>query len=517
MEEDTKLNNSLNRIATTSTIVFFGIIFSKLFSYAYRIIVARYFGPEVYGLLILGTMAIAWLISLSSLGLIEGLLRFVAFYRGKDEKDKIRYVFKFSRGIFFTLSIFASISLFSLSEYLSLNIMHNQDLEIFLKIFAFLIPFAVFGNGFLAVIKAYEKIKWYTFILNFAENFTKVLVLILLIFIGLKEGAVIFSYFLGIFITFILSYYVCKYKIKGLFKRDNLSQKDKNRERKKLLHYSFPLLVSGVIYGLIIGIDSYVISYFKSVAQTGIYNSAVPIVSLMSILPGVFITLFFPLINKEYSRENFSLIKKLSEQVGKWIFFSVFPIFILIILFPEMILNILFGKDYLGAVNVLKILAIGGLFSCIFSISGQLILVKGKSKLVLLNLTLGVILNLILDIFLVPMPKIFFLDNSLGINGAAIATMTSKIFLSFLVMFQAKYYFSIIPIGKQLIKFVFLSVIPLVLILCIKELIVIDILSFISLSIFYILFYLLSILLFKGLDENDIKIIRSIKNKLLRR
>jgi O-antigen/teichoic acid export membrane protein len=143
--------------------------------------------------------------------------------------------------------------------------------------------------------------------------------------------------------------------------------------------------------------------------------------------------------------------------------------------------------------------------------------VKGKSKLIFLNLALGVILNIILDFLLIPLPNILFLDNSLGINGAAIATMTSTIFLSFLCMFQAKYYFSIIPIKKQMIKFVFISIIPIILILYLKEIIVINIVSFFLLSLFYLLFYLLSILLFNGLDENDWRIIKSAKNKFLKR
>ena len=517
MEENEKLNNSLNRIVKTSTVVFLGIIFSKFFSYAYRILIARYFGPEVYGLLILGTITIAWLISLSTFGLIDGLLRFVSFYRGKDEKNKIRYLFKFSRKIFLILSISFSIFLFLFSKYLSINIMHNPNLEIFLKIFSFLIPFAVFGNAYLSIIKAYEKIKWHTFILNFAENISKVLFLILFIFIGLKKEAVIFSYFLGVFTTFLFSYYVCRFKIKGLFKKFKLSKKEKNIERKKIFHYSIPLLFSGVIYALVYGADSFLIGYFKSVTQTGIYNAAVPIVSLMSILPGVFIILFFPLVNKEYSRNNLFLIRELSKQVGKWIFFSVFPIFVLMILFPEIILDILFGREYLGATTVLRILSFGVLFSCIFSVSGQLILVKGKSKLIFLNLFLMFFLNLLLNVILIPLPKIIFIDNSSGINGAAIATMISSIFLSFLYMFQAKHYFSIIPIKKQMIKFIFISIIPIILILILKQIILINLISFGLLSLFYLLFYLLSILLFNGLDENDIKIIKSIKNKFLKR
>ena len=45
-----EIDKGLKLIAKSSVIIFIGLIFSKIFTYAYRIIIARHFGPETYGL-----------------------------------------------------------------------------------------------------------------------------------------------------------------------------------------------------------------------------------------------------------------------------------------------------------------------------------------------------------------------------------------------------------------------------------------------------------------------------------
>ena len=49
-KENKDISSHLKVIAKTSLIVFVGLLVSKILTYLYRIIIARYFGPEIYGL-----------------------------------------------------------------------------------------------------------------------------------------------------------------------------------------------------------------------------------------------------------------------------------------------------------------------------------------------------------------------------------------------------------------------------------------------------------------------------------
>jgi len=89
-DKNSDLNSSLKLLAKTAFLVFVGLAFSKLFAYAYRIIIARSFGPETYGMFTLALMIIGWFTVLATVGLTQGVSRYIALYRGKGSVKKIR-------------------------------------------------------------------------------------------------------------------------------------------------------------------------------------------------------------------------------------------------------------------------------------------------------------------------------------------------------------------------------------------------------------------------------------------
>jgi len=503
-----EVDRSLKLIFKSSIFVFLGIVLSKVLSYLYRIVIARDFGPEVYGIFSLATMILLFLVSFANLGLVEGILRFVSFYRGKNNINKIRYVFRFSLYALFFSSILVGIILFLFADFISLRFFHNPNLIIYLRIFSVLVPFYIFLYSFLSVIQAYEKIKVYSFILDFLENFLKLIFLLILIFLGFVANAIIFSYILGVISVFLAAFLYCKYRLPEIFKKYTLSKKSEKDIKKKLISYSWPLVFSTLLYVLFSDIDSFCIGFFKDVTQVGIYNAAVPIAALMVFSPVLFLRLFFPIITREFSKKNTELIKELSKQVQKWIMIVNVPLLFLIVLFPGAFINILFGSEYITAENSLRFLAIGFFFNSLCLIFYNLISMVGKSKLILLNILITAILNIIINISLIPV---------MGITGAAIGTMISYFVLMIIFFFQVRHYLSIIPLKKEMYGVILSATIPLVLLIFLKQLVPYNLLNLFLLVLFYGLSYLLLIFLTKSLDDNDLMILSTLKNKFFKK
>ena len=515
-DEVEQFGTSLRMVAKTSFIVFIGIFVSKLFTYIYRIIVAREFGPETYGVFSLAIVISGWFIAISALGLSEGLLRYIPLYRAKNDVNRVRYVFKIALVTLTISSIIAGAILFFCSEFIALTIFKNQDLIFFLKVSSIIVPATLISSPFLGTIRAYEKISLHSLIFNIFQMLTKTMLLIILIIIGLGKDAIIISYTLGMIALLAFSYLACKYTIPEVFEKVKLNKKQKRKVRVQLFNYSIPLLFSSFILILFYWIDTFSIGYYKSAIEVGFYNAAVPIAMLLAITPELFMQLFYPLINKEYSRGNNVLIKELSKQVTKWIFVINLPIFILLIMFPGAALNILFGPEYLVAENALRILVVGSLISSVFIVSTQLISMIGKSKLVLLNMTLAFVLNFLLNSVLVPMERIWFIENSAGINGAAIATVISILFLNALFFIQSKKYLQFIFLRRKMLNIFLASIIPLASLIYLKELIQINMLSLTLMVIIFGIFYIALVILFGGLDKNDFMIINSMKNRFFK-
>ncbi|HJZ18948.1 MAG TPA: flippase [Candidatus Nanoarchaeia archaeon] len=514
-DKDEEVNKGLKLLVKSSAIVFFAFILSKIFSYLYRIIIARFFGPEIYGLFSLSIVIVGWFVAVSALGFTEGIVRYVSLYRGKNEINKIRYLFRFSSRILFLSTISTAIILFLFSEFISISLLHNQELLIFLKIFSIIIPFWAFSLFFLSVMRGFEKIKEVSFIDSIIQNFSKLILLVILVFfVGYHSNAIIFSFFFGIIIIFLLSYLYCRFKIPQIFLEYNLSKKIKKKISGKFVSYSWPILFLGIISGIFYWIDSFAIGFFKSATEVGFYNAVIPIALLFNLAPEIFLQLFFPMITREYSLKKIRFIKEVSKQIGKWILMVNFPAFLLMIFFPGVIINILFGSEYLVAENSLRILSFGGLFSSLFIISNNLISMVGKTKVLFYDILAISLLNVILNILLIPKPFIFGIDNSLGINGAAIATTISFIFFNLLFLFQARYYTSIIPLKGKMFNIFFASIIPFFALIFLKKLVEINFVSFVLLTITFIATYTLLLFLFKAFDKEDIVIFTSFKKKI---
>ena len=333
---ENNLDNSLKLIAKSSLIVFIGLFLSKLSIYLYRAVIARYFGPEVYGLFSLALMIVSWFVVFSVLGINQGILRYIPLYRGKEEINKIRYLFKSFFFFLLLTSIFSGLLLFVFSEFISVNIFHNSDLTLFLKIFSITVPLMVLLQFFLYLILAFEKINWYSFIYNILQDFVKVFSLILLVFLGFGINSIFFSYIFGTFSAFFAAYLVCKKYLKPIFGKYILNKEKRHELFKEVTSYSWPLLFSGIVATIFVWTDSFVIGFFMDVKYVGYYNSAIPIAMLLTIVSELFTKLFSPLITKEYSRdeENIGLIRQLSQQIGKWIFLFNLPLLLLMLIFP---------------------------------------------------------------------------------------------------------------------------------------------------------------------------------------
>ena len=308
--EDKEVNKDLKLLVKSSIVVFIAIFLSKVFTYAYRIVVARVYGPEVYGLLALSLMCVGWFIAFGGVGLNQGLLRFISFYRGKNEGKKISYLFKKSLIISIIGGIIAGTIVFLLSGFIANTIFKNESLEIFLKIFSLTIPLGIISAIFLSMLRAYEKINWFTFLTNIFRSFAILIMLVLFILIGFGPKSVPYSYLAGAILLLIAGFFVLKKVLLKKIFNSSVSYEDYSGVFRKVLSYSWPLIFFGLVISIFHWTDSLIIGIFRSVEEVGFYNAAVPIALLLTLSKDLFTQLFFPLVTKEYARGRIKGVKK---------------------------------------------------------------------------------------------------------------------------------------------------------------------------------------------------------------
>ena len=507
-EDDRELDKSLKLIVKSSFVIFIMIFISKILTYVYRIIVARHFGAEVYGMITLTLVISSTLITISSIGIPFGVAKFVPEYIGQKQPKKIKYILKMSLMILATTSIISAIFLFVFSDYVAVRFFDNAELGTFLKIFSLLIPLWVGVNIFRSTLDGLEKVGLSSFLEHIVPSVTNTAMLGILIFFGIGAEAIVLSYMTAYILLFLVAFILFIHCTKKFF-REKIDKESSKEIFSKFFAFSWPLVFVGVFSQIFYWADSVIIGLLLNIEMVGIYNAAVPIALLFIFAPAIFTKLFFPLINREYSGKNLKTTKEVSKQVGKWIFLVNFPLFIIVMTFAGQLITFIFGKEYILATNSLRILAVGSFVLAQSNVSEKLILISGKSKLILKNIVITSIIGIILNLIFIPI---------IGISGAALSTSLVHILLSGLLIKDAKKnMLGIIPMRKGALKIVAISLILFVGLNIAKAFIELSVVSVIVTACIVVIVYVFLIYFTGCLDKNDFMILKAISKKITRK
>lgn len=507
MEEEKELSGILGNIVRSSFLVFFSVILSKAFSYIYKIIIARNFGPEVYGLFSLGLVVIGIAGAIASFGVSDGILRYVSFYRGRKEYGKIKFITKKSMHFLFVTSIIITIIVFYLADFISISFFHDVNLSYYLKFLSLALPFSIIGGAMLAIIRGFEKITAYSFLVNFLHNFLKVILLCVAILIGLGHKGVLLSYVMAyLLLTFSTYFFIIKYIKKDYYLAKEITLSSKKEVTREFTSYSWPVVFSSILFNLFLWIDTIVLGSSGGGAQSvGIYGAAITLAGLFSFAQDLFIQLFVPLVSRNLSINNNKIIQEVSKQVFKWVFIINLGIALLLIIFPGTVLNLFFGSEYIGASQALRTLSIGAIFSGFLGLLIGLMNVAGKTKKMFGYYIIFSSINLFLDVLLV---------KYYGINGVAFGTAVTWILFTITLFRQVKKEYGFYPLRRAIIKVAFSGLTAGSLLWLVGKLVAPSISFMIISALSFGIVYILMIFLTKSLDFRDLEIIRKLKNKI---
>ncbi|XMB66885.1 polysaccharide biosynthesis C-terminal domain-containing protein [Mycoplasmatota bacterium zrk1] len=189
---------------------------------------------------------------------------------------------------------------------------------------------------------------------------------------------------------------------------------------KKLVVYSLPLFITAVSGVLMNKIDIIMLGNTVDFYDIGVYTITAQIAILPSYILSILNTVFAPEISKAHHNDN------TPEMIPKYISYTriVSVLSIGVILFILIFRNFIFGFYNLTfqAVGVILIIKLAGhLFNNIVGPVWSLITLSGKSKLNMYGIASATVINVVLNLILIPM---------IGILGAAIATTVSLIYVN---------------------------------------------------------------------------------------
>ncbi len=196
----------------------------------------------------------------------------------------------------------------------------------------------------------------------------------------------------------------------------------------EIIKESWPLLIAGLAVTVYMKIDQVMIKHMLGDKEVGLYAAAVQLCESWYFLPTVISGSLFPaIINaKKISQQLYeSRIQKLFDILA-WISIGIS---IPVSFSSTLVIKILYGNDFLASTPVLTIYIWSSIAIFIGVASSQYLIAENLSKLVMYRTIPGLVLNVILNIFLIP---------KFGIIGSAYATVISYTFAVFFIVFFKK-------------------------------------------------------------------------------
>ena len=493
---------AIKDVAKGAGILFIGVVFSKVFTLIYRIVSARLLLPESYGMLSLAIAVYEICVILVHIGIPTGVNRYVSMYRGRGDERRIKGTITSALKITIPLSIFTATVVFFLSDFIASVFFHNPAVSPVIKLIVVAIPFQTLLINSRSIIMAFKEIKYRVYSENILQGIIKVALIILLALIGIDVLGATLAFVLSIMVSGIICFYFVEFKIFPII-RSNIKPIHNYSE---LFRYSWPLAMSGVVGLIARYVDTFMLGYFMAESEVGIYNAAMIIATSLVLFINSLGGILFPVLSELYGRGEKDVMVDTYKASAKWGFSATLPMFMLMVLFPTPIVRLIYGSSYTTAATPLSILAFGFFSSALVGGSTLLLQSIGKTKPVFGILAFAAVSNVILNYILIP---------KYGVVGAAIATCTTLTAKSFMSLISAYHYTKMHPYKRSYYKSILASLFSVGTVYVVIKYIFATVPLWVLLPAFlaFVALYGVSFILLKGIDEDDIIILRALDKK----
>lgn len=385
------IHRGIDYLKKDVTRVLIATAFNKVLALLLSIIIVRMLTKAEYGLYTFAFNKIAIALIFSGLGIISGVMQYCSEDRNTDEKRSI-YKFGFFYGIvvnimlsafLFIYGIFAPIKIEGAAKYI-----HYLSA---VPIFSFLYEY---GNIYL---RTQNRMPQYANSTNINTLTYLAASVVLTFIIGLN------GYVLGYYVSFAaaLLYIILTSSRSNEF-LNYASVRINPSIRKSLIKFSTICALTNSLSSLLnyIGVElvGYVVPDPEVLAS---YKIGIGIPDNASFITRAIITALYPTFAK--NQTNYQWLKQKTKKLLLGL--TMLNGFVALAMFigAKPIIKILYGADYMDAVPLLQIAAVGYLISSVFRIPfGNLLLAMRKVRFNLLVCVICGVINILLNLFLIP-------------------------------------------------------------------------------------------------------------------
>jgi O-antigen/teichoic acid export membrane protein len=408
----------------------------QLLGFLLTFVIAYFFGANGLGDYVLAIIVLKIFTLISKLGLDTASIRYIAEYSSENSLSSILDFRKKSIFLITTVSIICSLVMYLganiIAEFIKANPQHIEITSFFI------LPMSLFIFHYQNM-RGLKEIAGYSFFFWMSQALFSLIAILALTTFTKDPAVPLYAYLISLIVISIFSvisftYFLNKRKrIKELFTDDKRSESVKN-----ILIVSLPLMLAQAVHFIMSWTDKLMLGILDSPdvisglstnsAQIGVYHTAFKLSMFATIGLMAVKSIASPKFAELYKQREFKLLKKVTQQSTKLIFWTTLPLVALFIFFSENLM-LLFGDEFQAGVFAFILLSIGRVFVSFSGAAGNLLQMCGRQVIFMNIAVIGSVINVVLNFSLIPI---------YGINGSAIATMIGLVSFNFLLVYYVK-------------------------------------------------------------------------------
>ena len=430
--------NIAQKIAKESAVTFTGMFYGNINRYLYTLLLARWVGSEFLGIYSLANSVRLISEVFGKMGMEIGVMRFVSLLNPDIEKKKIQRLIGSAVKMTMAFSVVIMAGLLVSSGFIVTHILKGPPLlKIVLMVFAIAIPFNAITLVVAFATQGFKRLKYKIFITQFLNPTILLVVMIISFWFISVEVALMAPMLVSSIIGFIVMFAVLK-KLTGV-KNQQLLKAPFDRE---LLVFSYPLMFVTILLTLMHWMDILMLGAFTNASTVGLYHPAARTAGLLQALLTSFLSIYSPMIAQFHAKSDQKNMSGSYKLVSRWLLTFSIPVALIFLVYPQKVM-LLFGAEYLPSANVLIVLTAATFIHAILGAAQSTLSMTGHTRLLLWNAIGAFIINIILNIILIP---------NYGMIGAAWATLISLFVISLLRVLEVRWILKLTFFSTKMIK-----------------------------------------------------------------
>lgn len=410
-------------------------IFTRL---VIAILLARLLGAEQYGLYNLALTAATIVSGLAVLGLDVGLVRYVATYASRRDERGLWGIIQIGIGLPLVMSLMLGAGLAMLATPIAEGIFHEPRLAPLLQLAGFAVPSLTLIEMIASATRGFKNMHYTVISRYLCQPFVRVAAMVgFAVFVGLTAGLAIVAFIIaGLVGSTLLFYFLNKqFSLRRPFSAAR-------RDFREILTFSLPSYLASVIGNFSGSIQTIALGTLTTITHVGVFSVAGHINLVSQLMQSSVTTSAMPVMAELYDRADRSQLARFYQVTSRWTFTLVFPLFLIVFLFPEMLLSI-FGESFVEGAEVLMLLAWSNLVSVGTGTCGVMLDMTGHTRLKLVNTIVTVATTIGLNLLLIP---------QLGMVGAAYAALIGSSIVNGLRLAQVFIVLRILPYNASYLR-----------------------------------------------------------------